>query len=86
MKTRCVRLTTLSTRQHVLAFLAEPAATVLLAPTSAFALGCVQRAESVDAARDLFTGRTSGKLTDAAGVFDRHVETLCALGFIGSRE
>ncbi|MFH8339164.1 hypothetical protein [Streptomyces sp. AM6-12] len=85
MRTRCVRLATLSTRRHVLAFLKDPAATVLLTPTSAFALGCVQRSESVDEARDLFVSRTGDKLTDAAGTFDKHVQTLDSLGFVGPR-
>ncbi|MEU8755015.1 hypothetical protein [Streptomyces chartreusis] len=83
MRTRCVRLTTLSTRRHVLAFLKDPAATVLLTPTSAFALGCVQRSESIGAARDLFASKTAGKLADAASTFDKHLQTLDSLGFIG---
>nr|WP_107903658.1 hypothetical protein [Streptomyces chartreusis] len=86
MRTRCVRLTTLSTRRHVLAFLKDPAATVLLTPTSAFALGCVQRSESIGAARDLFVSKTVGKLTDAASTFDKHLQTLDSLGFIGPRD
>lgn len=85
MNTRCVRLTTLSTGRHVLAFMTGPAATMLLTPTSAVALACLQRSDSVDGARDLFVTSTGGKLADAAGTFDRHAKALDSLGVLGSR-
>ncbi|MCC3766710.1 hypothetical protein [Streptomyces sp. UNOC14_S4] len=86
MRTRCVRLATLSTRRHVLAFLTDPAATVLLTPTSAFALGCLQRSESVEEARELFVSKTAGKLADAVGTFGKHLQALCSLGIVESRQ
>lgn len=85
MNTRCVRLTTLSTGRHVLAFLTGPAATVLLTPTSAAALACLQRSDTVDGARELFVAKTGGKLADAGGTFDGHVRALNTLGLTGSR-
>lgn len=86
MRTRCVRLTPLSTGRHVLAFMTEPAATVLLTPTSAAVLGCLQRSASAGQACELFVTKTAGRLADPAGTFDRHFQALEALRVKGSSQ